>query len=120
MASTANIMTSSITALGVGAASQFTAKQTQGQFTDWLVAGGLGVLGFLGATTQTGTLEWVGVGAINGASSYVGKELIDLLNVGGNQNNTTARRISQPRPKVVSMPQKSTQTQNNAKSVVQI
>lgn len=130
MAQPVDVLTSTGTSLVVGGVHQVIRNMTKdqegiGQFTDLLVAGGVGIAGFLGATQPVGrgvgvrnTVENISIGAVNGAAAYAGVRMVEFLGIASNSangnGNGTQRRIEAPK-KVVNYP-----TQNRRKSMVEI
>lgn len=100
MASPVNVISSAASAFAVGGISQITKNMTTGQFTDMLVAGGLGLVGFFGATAGFGgaMMENISVGAVDGAASYLGTRTVQMLNIGVGTQMPVRRIQSMQRP----------------------
>lgn len=79
MARPVDVTTQALAAVGTGLVSRMSTRYISGQFTDWLIAGGIGIAGFFGATTGRGMVENISLGAVNGAASYIGVKMADLI-----------------------------------------
>lgn len=103
MATPMAITTQALSAAGTGFVTKMVAQRVTGQFTDWLVAGGIGVAGFFGATTGRGVVENVSLGAVNGASAYIGVKMAEMLQAQmQNGNGQGSQYYPYARPRLVS------------------
>lgn len=102
MARPVDVATQAVAAAGTGLVSRMSSDFLEGQFTEWLVAGGIGLAGFFGATTQRGMVENISLGAVNGASAYIGVRMADMIQARTAQNGGGQQRyVSYPKPRLV-------------------
>lgn len=99
MARPVDVTTQAVAAAGTGLISRMSSQFLEGQFTEWLVAGGIGLAGFFGATTQKGMIENISLGAVNGASAYIGVRMADIVQA--QRETQTQRYVSYPKPRLV-------------------
>ena len=79
MARPVDIAYQSLTSAATGFIVGYSPEIIPSAYTDWIMAGGAGVAGILGASMGRGAVERIGLGAVDGAASFIGTKMATYL-----------------------------------------